>query len=246
INDVNSITCTIYDLNNISETSLIQDNNKIAPRTLSDAVFDNNGTVLSEQINDALKLKIQKTKTEYVQALEFGQTTFAIPFPYIGYDLRKDFMVIIYNNIVLNETQYFVTDTGLLQLTNQAPTIQLNIPLIFIFYYNILIDVNDKVLLARENLRERIIDSNRLDLNSVERKHLSNNFTVSADSVEENTDRKFVTEDMFNYLTNGPRFVLSATTPNIRLNDFWVDTTNFVFKLKTTTGWKTMGAGYLD
>lgn len=318
IKDGNSLLCTIFHNNEFVPTTVMKKGTKIAPRTLASVVYNDLGESITTEIEEVNKLTLCKVKSVYVEATENNQKVFKIPFPLSDYDFRKNFMTVIINGYVVEETRFTIRDDDYFVLNDNETGLDSGQLVLFIFYYNVYIDINDGVLLQTKNLRDRIVTEPKLDNNAVSTRtiiaknvtnpkladnavdtrvlasgavnstHLNlNNLIINPENVLETTDDMFVsksqiiswdnniqelnrykdvtdqsirdinqnisslrssvqtnTQDITN-LKNEPKLLVSSTEPSgARNSDIWVDTANFIFKVRKDNTWVPMGAVY--
>lgn len=168
IQDINSILCTNLHSNQLRPVTVMKGENNIAPRTLSSVVYDDTtGESLNVQIEATNKLTLCKVKSVYVEALTDKQKLFKIPYPISDYDFRKNFMTVIIDGDILSETKFTIRDDDYLVLNDDQIGLDIGKLVLFIFYYNVYIDINDGVLLSTKNLRDRCVTEPKLADNAV-------------------------------------------------------------------------------
>lgn len=318
IKDGNSLLCTVFHNNEFVPTTIMKKGTSIAPRTLASVVYNDLGESISAEIEEYNKLTLCKVKSVYVESTENGQRVFKIPFPLSDYDFRKNFMTVIINGYVVEESRFTIRDDDYFVLNDNETGLDSGQLVLFIFYYNVYIDINDGVLLQTKNLRDRIVTEPKLDNNavstrtiiaknvtnskladnavntrvlapgSINSEHLNlNNLIINPENVRETEDDMFVskkqitswdnniqelnkykqtTDEAINGLNqsmsslrssvqtntqditdikNEPKLLVSSTEPSRARNlDIWVDTANFIFKVKKDNIWVPMGAVY--
>lgn len=307
IKDSNSLLCTIFHNDEYVPTTIMKGNTKIAPRTLASIVYNDLGEGISAEIEEINRLTLCKTKAVYVEATENHQRVFKIPFPILDYDFRKNFMTVIINGFVVDENNYTIRDDDYFVLNDDQRALDAGELVLFIFYYNVYIDINDGVVLQTKNLADRCVtepklannavstrtiisknvtevkladnavstrtivdkgitnvkladdsvDSRVLAAKSVTTEHLNaSNLQINAGNIVETTEKKFVSQSQITSwngavsdvaeLKKQPKLHVSQTEPtqNVNNNDIWVDTENFIFKVRVSGSWKAMGAVY--
>lgn len=286
IKDGNSLLCTIFHNNEFVPTTVMKKGTKIAPRTLASVVYNDLGESITTEIEEVNKLTLCKVKSVYVEATENNQKVFKIPFPLSDYDFRKNFMTVIIDGYVVEETRFTIRDDNYFVLNDNESGLDSGQLVLFIFYYNVYIDINDGVLLQTKNLRDRSVTEPKLANNSVStRTIIANNVTnskladnavdnrvlapgtvntthldldnliINPGNIQETDDKNFVSQTQINSwdkntqdinnLKNQPKLLVSATEPqNAKNTDIWVDTTNFIFKVRKDNTWIPMGAVY--
>lgn len=167
IKDGNSLLCTIFHNNEFVPTTVMKKGTGIAPRTLASVVYNDLGETISTEIEEFNKLTLCKVKSVYVEATENNQKVFKIPFPLSDYDFRKNFMTVIINGYVIEETRFTIRDDDYFVLNEDEQGLDSGQLVLFIFYYNVYIDINDGVLLQTKNLRDRCVTEPKLDNNAV-------------------------------------------------------------------------------
>lgn len=167
IEDPRTLICTLYKTDEYIPTTLMKNNKPMAPRTLASAVYNDAGIAVGAEIEEANKLTLCKTKYVYVEAVEQGQKVFRIPYPISDYDFRKNFMTVIINNVVYDETRFTIRDDNYFVLNELEVGLDSGQLILFVFYYNVYIDINDGVLLTTKNLRDRSVTEPKLDNDAV-------------------------------------------------------------------------------
>lgn len=167
IKDCNYLLCTLFHNDEYIPTTLMKEGKKIAPRTLASVVYNDLGEGVSAEIEDINKLTLCKTKAVYVEATENHQRVFKIPFPILDYDFRKNFMTVIIDGIVVDERNYTVRDDDFFVLNDDQTPLNIGELVLFIFYYNVYIDINDSVVLQTKNLADRCVTEPKLANNAV-------------------------------------------------------------------------------
>lgn len=165
--DPNRVICTLYRTDEYIPVTITKQQTKIAPRTLASVVYDDSGFPTGDLIETANKLTLCKTKYVYVEATEQGQKVFRIPYPISDYDFRKNFMTVIINNTVYTEDRFTIRDNDFFVLNDSEIGLDSGQLVIFIFYYNVYVDVNDGVLLYTKNLRDKSVTEPKLADSSV-------------------------------------------------------------------------------
>lgn len=287
IKDSDSLLCTIFHNDEYIPTTIMKGDIKIAPRTLASIVYNDLGEGISAEIEEVNKLTLCKTKAVYVEATENRQRVFRIPFPILDYDFRKNFMTVIINGVVVEERNYTIRDDNYFVLNDDQTPLDAGQLVLFIFYYNVYIDINDGVLLQTKNLADRCVtepklannavstrtiiaknvtnskladnsvDSRVLAPNSINTEHLNtSSLQINANNILETEDKKFVSQSQITKwdgmasdiekLKGEPKFHVSDSEPtqNIKDTDIWVDTKNFIFKVRKSGSWIGMGAVY--
>ena len=110
IEDPRTLICTVFKNDEYIPTTLMKNDTAMAPRTLASVVYNDAGISAGAEIEAANKLTLCKTKYVYVEATEQGQKVFRIPYPISDYDFRKNFMTVIINNVVYDETRFTIRD----------------------------------------------------------------------------------------------------------------------------------------
>lgn len=287
IKDSNYLLCTIFHNDEYVPTTIMKGDKKIAPRTLASIVYNDLGEGVSAEIEEINKLTLCKTKAVYVEATENHQRVFRIPFPILDYDFRKNFMTVIIDGVIVDERNYTIRDDNYFVLNDDQTPLDSGQLVLFIFYYNVYIDINDGVVLQTKNLADRCVtepklannavstrtiiaknvtnikladnavDSRVLAPNSVTTEHLNvSSLEINANNIVETNEKKFVSQTQINkwdnmvtdvqQLKNKPQLHVSDSEPtqNIKETDIWVDTRNFVFKVRKNGSWRAMGAVY--
>lgn len=165
--DTRTVICTLFTNDEYIPVTLTKQGKSIAPRTLASAVYNDAGISAVTEIEAVNRLTLCKSKCVYVEATENGQKVFKIPFPISDYDFRKNFMTVIINGIVYDETRFTVRDDNYFVLNETEAGLNLGELVLFVFYYNVYIDINDGVLLSTQNLRDRSITEPKLDNDAV-------------------------------------------------------------------------------
>lgn len=327
IKDLNSLLCTIFHNDDYVPTTIMKGDKKIAPRTLASIVYNDQGEGISTEIEEINKLTLCKTKAVYVEATENHQRVFRIPFPILDYDFRKNFMTVIINGVVIEERNYTIRDDSYFVLNEDQIPLDSGQLVLFIFYYNVYMDINDRVVLQTKNLADRCVtepkvatnaistrtiinknvtnqkladdsvdnrvllnrsvtgskiddnavstrtiinknvtnekigddavDSRIIANNSVTTDHLNtSNLEISANNIVQTEEKKFVSQTQINnwneirtevdQLKARPRLHVSESEPtnDVKEADIWVDTRNFIFKVRKNGSWRAMGAVY--
>ena len=167
IEDPRTLICTVFKNDEYIPTTLMKNGTSMAPRTLASVVYNDAGIAVGAEIEAANKLTLCKTKYVYVEATEQGQKVFRIPYPISDYDFRKNFMTVIINNVVYDETRFTIRDNDYFVLNETEVGLDSGQLVLFVFYYNVYIDINDGVLLTTKNLRDRCVTEPKLDNDAV-------------------------------------------------------------------------------
>lgn len=167
IEDSRTLICTVFKNDEYIPTTLMKNGTSIAPRTLASVVYNDAGIAVGTEIEEANKLTLCKTKYVYVEATQNGQKVFRIPYPISDYDFRKNFMTVIINNVVYDESRFTIRDDNYFVLNDTEVGLDSGQLVLFVFYYNVYIDINDGVLLTTKNLRDRCVTEPKLDNDAV-------------------------------------------------------------------------------
>ena len=139
---------------------LFKDHQPLAPKTTASAVYMEDGSRL-ESVLDSNLLTVTKTKAIYVEAEIDNQRIFNIPYPISGYDLYKNHISVIVRGRVLETSNYVINNNKLILSTNYRPLNSGELVL-FIFYYTIVLDLNENVVLTTKNYEDRSITTEKL------------------------------------------------------------------------------------
>lgn len=267
IRDINSLLCTIFHNDEYIPTTIMKGDKKIAPRTLASVVYNDLGEDISTEIEEVNKLTLCKTKSVYVEATQNNQKVFKIPFPILDYDFRKNFMTVIINGVIVEENNYTIRDDAYFVLNSDQSGLDSGQLVLFIFYYNVYIDINDRVVLQTKNLADRCVTEPKMANNAVTSRVLAStsvctehlntsNLEINADNILQTEEKNFISQtqinkwdgmsDDINQLKNRPRVYVSESEPtdNVKDTDIWADTGNFIFKVRKNGSWRSMGAVY--
>ena len=165
--DPRTLICTVYKTDEYIPATLVKNDKKFAPRSLASCVYNDAGVAIGGEIEESNKLTLSKTKYVYVEATTEGQKVFKIPYPISDYDFRTNFMTVIIKNEVCVETRFTIRDDDYFVLNDEEEGLKLGELVIFLFYYNVYIDINDGVLISTKNLRDRSVTEPKLDNDAV-------------------------------------------------------------------------------
>lgn len=166
----------------------VQDGQMLAPINTANNVLLEDGSKLSTMVNSSKILTMVRCDVKYVQATRNDQKIFNIPFPKDNYNfLNGDSMVVMKDNFQIPTTRY-VVNNGLLILNNDAPTVNTEELIAFVFYYKMTYDLNNSIQIGTDNLAD----------NSITSQKLAESFRLSADKVIETIDRYFMSADQKN------------------------------------------------
>lgn len=175
----------ISDLDEFEKSILCDKNTLIAPRTLANNVFMDDGSRLTSALDSTQILKVIKTKAVYVEADNNSQRVFNIPFPKENYDfLRGDHMsVIIRGNLI--ECERYHINNGNLILDSTVTPLNMGEIVLFIFYYQINYDLNENCIIGTKNLENGCVTNEKL----------SSDISISAKKIVETVERLFFTPE---------------------------------------------------
>lgn len=185
IESYDEIEDTISDLDEFEKSILCDKNTLIAPRTLANNVYLEDGTRLTSALDSTQVLRMIKTKAVYAEADRNGQRIFNIPFPKENYDfLRGDSMsVIIRGNLI--ECERYHINNGNLILDSTVTPLNIGEIILFIFYYQVNYDLNENCIIGTKNLENGCVTNEKL----------SSDISISAKKIIETIDRLFFTPE---------------------------------------------------
>lgn len=235
IKDGDSLLCTLFHNDEYVPTTIMKKGTKIAPRTLASVVYNDLGESIVSELEDLNKLTLCKTKSVYVEATQQQQKVFRIPYPISNYDFRKNFMSVIIDGYIIEESRFTIRDDNYLVLNDNEKGLDSGQLILFIFYYNVYIDINDKLLLQPSNIQE---NTNKRFVSDAQINYWNR-------SIQDLISYKESIEQEISNNKKGPNLLVSATEPSsYKDTDIWVDTTNFIFKVRKDNSWIPMGAVY--
>lgn len=139
---------------------LYKDHQPLAPKTTASSVYMEDGSRL-DSVLDSNLLTVTKTKAVYVEAEINDQRIFNIPYPISGYNLCKNHISVIIRGRVLETSNYVINNNKLILSTNYQPLNSGELVL-FIFYYTVVLDLNENVVLTTKNYEDRSITTEKL------------------------------------------------------------------------------------
>ena len=173
----------ISDLSEYEIGILKKDNELISPATIAGQVYMDDGTTLISAVDESRLLTVVKTKAVYVQASEEQQKIFEIPFPKENFDfLNGDSMTIIKDSNIISMDRYTLNN-GKIIMGDTVPYSNPGDVVLFIFYYRMVYNLNEPVVLGTENYADGSITSPKI----------SPFFRLDADKVTESITRLFLT-----------------------------------------------------
>lgn len=228
IKDPDYLLCTVFHKDNYVPTTIMKGDKKIAPRTLASIVYNDRGEDVLTEIDRTRKLTLCKTKAVYVEATENGQKVFRIPFPILDYDFRKNFMTVIINGLVVEENNYTIRDDHYFVLNDDQTPLDSGQLVLFIFYYNVFIDINDGVLLQTKNLADRCVTEPKLASNAVSNRTIIDKAIGNAKLADNSIDSRVLGNNVVsesNLANNSvsSRTIVEKAVTNQKLGDNAVD-----------------------
>lgn len=226
--DTRTVICTLFKNDEYIPVTLTKQGKSIAPRTLASVVYNDAGISTAAEIEAANKLTLCKTKYVYVEATENGQKVFKIPYPISDYDFRKNFMTVIIKGIVFEESRFTIRDDNYFVLNETETGLNIGELVLFVFYYNVYIDINDGVLLSTKNLRDRSVTEPKLDNDAVSTRTIIAKNVTNQKLADSSVDNRVlantsVTETKMNNNSVSTRTVIDKNITNIKLADDSVD-----------------------
>lgn len=135
MSDPISVIDIICSFEELTPMTMTRGNQKIAPRTVSTAVYTASGDILEDVIANISKVSM--TDSVYVTTIE-NQTSIPIPFPFNDYLVNGNRFNIYIGGLRIDETKYGLSQDGLaITFNSNGPT---NLPvgteIVFVFVYN--------------------------------------------------------------------------------------------------------------
>lgn len=174
IKDLSNFLCIMLHDNQYRGSEVIRDGEKTAPVTLAECVYNEDTNMdLQEEIEASSKLTLTKTKFVYVEVVRDGQKSFKIPFPLENYDFRTNYMHVVIDSYLIEPHRYTIKDDEFLVLDNTVGNLQSGQLILFLFYYNVYVNLNDGVLLSTQNYRDLSVTESKLAAGAVSNRALS-------------------------------------------------------------------------
>ena len=166
----------------LSTPSVLYDKGKfVAPKTLASAVYMNDGSLLSANL-DSSYLTVTRSKAIYVEAEIDRQKIFTIPYPITNYDLHRNHISVFVRGNLLDTDKYVINNDKLI-LNSTIQPLDAGQTVLFIFYYSVILDMNDNVVLTTKHYEDLSITTEKL----------SPNIRINANNVVESPKRLFLT-----------------------------------------------------
>lgn len=153
----------------------------VAPKTLASAVYMNDGSLLSANL-DSSYLTVTRSKAIYVEAEIDRQKIFTIPYPITNYDLHRNHISVFVRGNLLDTDKYVINNDKLI-LNSTIQPLDAGQTVLFIFYYSVILDMNDNVVLTTKHYEDLSITTEKL----------SPNIRINANNVVESPKRLFLT-----------------------------------------------------
>ena len=211
--DTRTVICTLFKNDEYIPVTLTKQGKSIAPRTLASVVYNDAGISTAAEIEAANKLTLCKTKYVYVEATEDGQKVFKIPYPISDYDFRKNFMTVIIKGIVFEESRFTIRDDNYFVLNETETGLNIGELVLFVFYYNVYIDINDGVLLSTKNLRDRSVTEPKLDNDAVSTRTIIAKNVTNQKLADSSVDGRVIAEN-------------AISTNHLKLDNFNISSDN--------------------
>ncbi|MGL5751236.1 MAG: hypothetical protein ACRCXT_11950, partial [Paraclostridium sp.] len=183
ISDENDLLNIVEGSIDYTPSLLIKNGEAIAPKALASSTYLSDGTKLSTVLDNNF-ITISKTKSIYIEAEIHRQRIFNIPYPVSNFNLCQNHMAIIFRGKQLESDEYVVNADKLILNLHGEPVKEGEL-LLFIFFYNTVLDLNQNVVLTTKNYEDKSITTEKL----------SPNIRLSAANVLETATKFFLTKN---------------------------------------------------
>lgn len=185
VDNTKGVESTVNSIVELYPTIIVDGENMTAPATLSTQVILDDGSTLDAAFDDEVHLlTVTRTKHTYLNTEYDGQKIFDVDYPKENYNfIDGDLMAVVIGNKLIDTTRYSVTDSGI--IFDDTVTLYKGDVVLVIFTYSMDYDVNLGVVLGTNNIADRSITSQKI----------SEDFTISADKVNETLSRIFFTRE---------------------------------------------------
>lgn len=184
INTESQMYDVISNLDDFTPTVLESEDKFIAPKALASSVFMSDGSRLSTALKGSNILTVTKTKAVYVEVEKDNQKIFTIPYPISNYDLARNYVSFIVRGNLYEPNRYVINNNRLILNTNNSTLVKGEVVL-FIFYYTVMLDLNDNVVLTTKNYEDKSITTEKL----------SDTIRIEATKIIETVERIFMTPE---------------------------------------------------
>ena len=185
VDNTKGVESTVNSIVELYPTIIVDGENMTAPATLSTQVILDDGSTLDAAFDDEVHLlTVTRTKHTYLNTEYDGQKIFDVDYPKENYNfIDGDLMAVVIGNKLIDTTRYSVTDSGI--IFDDTVELYKGDVVLVIFTYSMDYDVNLGVVLGTNNIADRSITSQKI----------SEDFTISADKVNETLSRIFFTRE---------------------------------------------------
>lgn len=192
VTDENNMLGTIMDILDLKPTTLAdKEGVKSAPRTMASYVYMNNGDRLSSVLDESNQITLTRTSSRYVQVEVDLQKVFVIPYPTSNYDVTKDHLSLVIRGQVV-PTDKFVINNGRFILNTDEYRLRIGEEILFMFYYTVIVDLNDGLLIRTKNIADGAVTTPKL----------AQDVRIKATNIVETVNRLFFTPEEKGKLLN--------------------------------------------
>lgn len=162
-----------------------EDGNYLAPSTTIGNIYSDHKYDMHAFINDDTSDYLRKLhhKEEYVMLDVDGQRVINIPYPYSNYNHKTNYMNLIIDNKVVPPADYYIADSQLILRPRKYAHLKKGQIVLFTFYYAVMYNLNEKVVLQSQNIANHAITTDKLHPNIL----------IKANNVAESTSRIWFT-----------------------------------------------------